>query len=235
MLSVLNFNRNKNELEMLRCQIRNLAAKHSDEKWNIHSALRLSELETILNEQPLLDFACYDVAGQGGLEYLHKIRQVYRDMILMLIAESSMSPMDYIKPDILASELVIRPYNAADIIPKLYNIISTYTNGEDRESSFILDTKEEKLRIPYCRIYYFEAMEKKVYIRLKTEEKGFYGTLDSLEKMLPECFLRCHRSFIVNWNYVERVFRSQQELVLSDGIRIPFSRTYKGKIMKMMQ
>ena len=235
MISMMNYSQSKQELGLLREQIRDLAAYCSEDKWEIYSFSLLQELDSFLKEQPIVNLSCYDITGQGSLDYLHKIREIYHKTSLMLIADLKMSPMDYIKPDILASELILRPYKSEDLKGKLHSLISSYLGKEGEEEEFVLDMKEEKLRIPYRQIYYLEALDKKIYVRMKKEGKGFYGTLDALEENLPEDFVRCHRSFIVNWNYVEKILRSQNLLVLVDGMQVPFSRSYKAKLMERMQ
>ena len=37
----------------------------------------------------------------------------------------------------------------------------------DTEDSFVVDTREEKRFIPYHQIYYFEARDKKLFVRVK--------------------------------------------------------------------
>ena len=97
----------------------------------------------------------------------------------------------------------------------------------DGEEAFVLSGREGKTRIPYRQIYYFEARSKKLYLRLPDREMAFYGTMEELEAKLPEVFLRCHRSFLVNKNHIERILLSQNEIVLSHGISVPLSRSYK--------
>lgn len=235
MISMMNYSGSGPELELIKEKVRDLAARLSEEKWEIHAFSLLQELDKYLTNRPIINLSCYDVTRKGSLDYLHKIREFYKKMHLMLIADLQMSPMEYIKPDILASELILRPYKEEDLHQKLYSLLSSYLAEEAEEEVFVLDTKEEKIRIPYRQIYYLEACDKKIYVRLKKEGKGFYGTLDALEESLPECFVRCHRSFLVNWNYVEKALRSQNLLVLADGIQVPFSRSYKTKIMERMQ
>lgn len=235
MVAVLNYNGSKHDAELVRKQIKDLAAYLSEDKWEIPTFQVLSDLDAYLKEQPLLDLSCYDITKQENLEYLHVVRSVYHEMQLMLIADMRMSPMEYIKPDILASELILRPFKEEDLRQKLRSLMEAYLNKESEQDVFVLDTKEEKKRIPYSQIYYFEAREKKLFVRLKKEGHVFYGTLDALEGMMPKQFVRCHRGFLVNWKKVDKVIRSQGQLILADGIEVPFSRSYKGRIMDLSE
>ena len=60
------------------------------------------------------------------------------------------------------------------------------------------------------------------------EEYGFYLTMDRLAEELPEQFLRCHRSFIVNSRKIRKIMLSQNLIGLEDGFDIPLSRSYKA-------
>ena len=95
------------------------------------------------------------------------------------------------------------------------------------EETLLIETREGKTYIPLSKIYYFEAREKKIYVRLKKQEFTFYDTIEHLEESLPEGFLRCHRSFIVSRSRVQKVMLSKNLIELEDGISLPLSRSYK--------
>jgi two-component system response regulator LytT len=47
---------------------------------------------------------------------------------------------------------------------------------------------------------------------------------DILQRMNPDSFFQCHKSFAINWKYVEKM--SGSSLFMSDGIIIPISRSH---------
>ena len=75
----------------------------------------------------------------------------------------------------------------------------------------------------------------KEFIRTKKEEYGYYDTLDNLESVLPDNFVRCHRGFIVNLSKVSKYVGAETMLYLNDGAMIPVSRSYKGAIREALQ
>lgn len=232
MVSMLAYSNNTKELHILKEQIQDLAAYLSEEKWETSCFSSLGELISFLENQPLINMACYDVTEKESREYLGTVRKKYKDTLLMLIADRSLSPMEYVRPDILASSLILRPFSAADLRDKLKDLIKEYLSGvQDGESedAFILDTREGKTRVPYSQIYYMEARDKKIYLRLLDRELAFYDTIEELEQKLPGSFLRCHRSFLVNQAYIEKIMLSQSEILLSHGISVPLSRSYKPR------
>ena len=230
MVSMLTYTGNVAEIPVIRELSKNLAAHLSEDKWELSYFSSLQELQCFVEKQPLIDMACYDVTVKGSLSCLGQIRNQYRDMLLMLIADNTLSPMEYVRPDILASGLILRPFTREALQEKLKDMMMEHlvkAENPDGEEAFVLSGREGKTRIPYRQIYYFEARSKKLYLRLPDREMAFYGTMKKLEAKLPEVFLRCHRSFLVNKNHIERILLSQNEIVLSHGISVPLSRSYK--------
>ena len=108
--------------------------------------------------------------------------------------------------------------------------ISSYMERKNEEhsgKSYVIESKEGRTILPYHDIYYLEAREKKIFLRTLNEEYGFYSTMEQLEKELPDTFLRCHRSYIVNMDKVEKIMLSHNQILLVHGFNIPLSRSYK--------
>ncbi|MCM1540548.1 MAG: LytTR family transcriptional regulator DNA-binding domain-containing protein [Blautia sp.] len=227
---MLVYDSSKAELQEVKRQIYDLAACLTDEKWDVACFSDLRETEAFCAGNPLLHLACYDVTEAGSLDCLSRIRSGQADMLLMLVADGKMSPMEYVRPDIFASSLIIRPFGSGLLRDKLRDLILKYLERLEQDDSaecFMLDTKEGVTSIPYRRIYYMEARDKRIYLRLCDREYAFYGTMDELERRLPDSFLRCHRSFLINRQYVEKILLTQGEIHLSHGITVPLSRSYK--------
>lgn len=109
-------------------------------------------------------------------------------------------------------------------------IRDAFGDRRDQGASLLLESREEKISIPLERIYYIEAMEKKVYVCTGAEEYGYYSTLDKLENDLPDNFVRCHRSFIVNTDKIKKVALSKNTIYLAEEYEVPLSRSYKAKL-----
>ncbi len=226
------------ELQEIGRQARELAAYLTEEKWDFSCFSDLKEVEAFCAGNPLLHLACYDVAKSGSLDCLSRARRRLESMLLMLIADAGMSPMEYVRPDILAASLLIRPFEKGMLRDKLRDLILKYLEKLEQGNSaefFVLETREGATSIPYRQIYYVEARDKRIYLRLRDKEYAFYDTMDELERRLPDSFLRCHRSFLVNRLYVEQVLLSQGELRLSHGIIVPLSRSYKPRFKHFCQ
>lgn len=68
-----------------------------------------------------------------------------------------------------------------------------------------------------------EVMDRKLYIRLSNGGTvDIYGRLDELEERLDSRFFKCHRSFLINFEHLQKF--SGGSAVMSGGTEVPVSR-----------
>ena len=84
-------------------------------------------------------------------------------------------------------------------------------------------------QIPYKDIIYFEGRGRKACIHTKDGEYEFYSKIsDIYEELDQKIFLRVHNSYIVNMDYIRSI--EKMEVVLSDDITVPISRSYRAEV-----
>lgn len=230
MVSMMVYDPHTEELELMKTLIRKAAAVLTEEKWQMDFFARREQVAQFLKDRPLLDMLCYDVSPKGSIEDLERIREIYQNTLLLLIADATMSPMEYIRPTILASSLLLRPVSPGQAQDQITDLVERFVNqtSDGKEESLVIEAREGKTYVPLSQIYYFEAREKRIYVRLKKKELAFYETMENLEQRLPEQFVRCHRSFIVSKKRIRKVMLSKNLIELEQGMEIPLSRSYKS-------
>ena len=85
---------------------------------------------------------------------------------------------------------------------------------------------KDKTKVYINDLLYIKAEDH--YIRVYTSDRKNHlvrGKLSDLEIQLPPNFVRIHRSYITNRNFVRQIQR--QFLVLMDGTEIPISRRFQ--------
>ena len=230
MISLLIYDRDRKELDTLYALSRDLAALLSEDYWKINQADSSEALQGLLADSPLMDMLMYDVTPGDAISGLMGIRRNYKEMQLMVIADLTTSPMEYMKPGILASSLLLRPWTkeqAREVLQEFFQAYIERHQETDDKKAYVIESKEGNLHIPYEQIYFFEAREKKIFVCTGKEEYGFYHTIDKLEEELPEQFVRCHRGFIVNRYKIRKVVLSKNVVCLTDNLDVPLSRSYK--------
>lgn len=233
MITFLSLAEKAQDNALLKEQIKRQAAKYTDEVWRYALFEHLSELHAFLQDEPVLDMISWDVTLRGALEHLPHLRQKYKHSFLLVIADAGMSPMAYLRPGIMPNSLLLKPIQRKElelVAQEMMEAFSEKFAEKKDDAAFVIDSREGTQYIPYHQIYYIEAREKKIYIRTKQEEYGFYETIESMEKQLPHTFRRCHRSYIVNMEKVLSVKSSQNLILLQGELELPLSRSYKKSI-----
>lgn len=233
MITFLSVASKKEENNLMRESVREQAALRTDEMWKFHMFEQISRTEEFLKDIPVLDIISWDVTMNHSVGSLEKVRQDYKQAYLMVVADGSISPMMYLRPGIMPSSLLLKPVSRENLVMVVNEMMDAFTekfDSKDVQESFVIESREGKQYIPLSQIYYIEAREKKIFIRTKQEEYGFYDTIENMEKKLPENFLRCHRSYIVNMCKVTAVKLSQSLIEIQNELQVPLSRSYKKTV-----
>lgn len=233
MITFMGLSADRTEFDTLKVAVRKRAAIYTEEKWDYLGFYTVTEAEKFLEREPVLELISWDITMKGAQEALEHLRKVHREAFLLIIADTAITPTAYLKPRIAPGALLLKPVEHTNTEEVMEDIFEVFVKRfeEGMADTFLVETREGKQYIPIGQIDYFEAKEKKIFIRTKSSEYGFYGTLDTLEEKLPEGFLRCHRSYIVNMRRVKALLSTQNLLQMADNVTVPFSRSYK-KILK---
>lgn len=236
MIAILLLDTKTEEAETLKEEIRYLTARHGDEQLSFLTVPNTRKLAQTLKETDFLHVAIVDVTVSDGIQAAKLVRSRYPDVQILVIADMTVSPLAYLTPSIRPGSLLLRPCSGEQrhqIMEDFFYLAVRPLISED-DAVFWAKTKDGTQKIPFGSILYFEAREKKVFVRTRRIEYGIGGTIEALMDKLPDCFLRCHRSYIINRNYLERVRLSEGYAYLTDSIMIPISRSYKAQMKEEM-
>lgn len=232
MIFVLFLSPEKNEIEKIRADIRYLAAMHTDEEMEFHLFRTEKEFREGMKNVSFLHMAVVDVTLPGGPEAARELRRRYPEVQILVLSDISVSPVLYLTPDIRPSSLLLRPYDDDMRYKTLkdFFFLSIKPLLTSTDQYFWIKTRDGTQRIPYEAILYFEAREKRVFVRTRTVEYGTGGTIEKTAENLPQNFIRCHRSFIINRDYIDRIRLSEGTVYMAGSIMVPISRSYKADL-----
>lgn len=238
MVNFVGYVSNKHDAGLIEAKTEFAGALHEDE-----DALRCfiaKDINTFcsrIKSETTVDICCYDTNPLSELHHVKNTRSAFPQMLLVLVADESTSPTEYIKPGILPGALLIRPLHEETVFKTMHEVVA-YVHNTRRMSSgvkFVVETRQEKIFVDYSDILYFEALDKKIFLNTKNRSYSFYKSLDSLSEELPSQFVRCHRSYIVNVNHITGFDYSQGILSISNGMTIPVARSYKSVVKECIQ
>ena len=134
--------------------------------------------------------------------------------------------------------VLVKPFSKEKLEKLLARIDRDYRELYEEESGacLIVDSGNSTYRIPYSRILYIEALDKKLTIWTKQQSISVRMTLNTLETSLPpELFFRCHRSYIVNMKAIDYVDFTAMEVILTSGDSMPLARTARDGMREMLE
>lgn len=226
-----------NEIAYIFHCARDYAAKMTDEKWNIYTCAKLEEIKLLLDKNLMLDMVCMDITHERAVEIAKEIRHSNQKAYMVLIADQSVSPMLYMRPSIKAEGLMMKPLSKRQVEQVLAESFSTFLerfNDNNSQNVFVLESRQGRRLIEYNRILYFESRDKKLSLITDSEELVFYDTLENLVTVLPENFIRCHRSFLVNTIMIKEISFTDNIIFLKNDCVVPMSRSYR-KMLKELE
>lgn len=101
--------------------------------------------------------------------------------------------------------------------------------AEQNKQALTIKIKKKTFRIPFREIRYLESNSRNVWIYTRQSTDVFPVNLNALEKQLPGNFVRCHKSFIVNMDYIESIANNQINLYSGPTIPVAKSRYHDTK------
>ena len=155
--------------------------------------------------------------GISGVETARRLRAAGCGTSIVFATTSTDHGVDSF--EVRASDYLVKPFRQEEVdraldwclehMPEPLRSLSVYAEGEIQE-------------FPLASVLYIEVLGHQSHIHTLRQTVVVRKSLDDLERAVdsPD-FFRCHRSFLVNLNHVERIESS--DFLMSDGARIPIS------------
>lgn len=115
------------------------------------------------------------------------------------------------------------------ILPKALDRVKE--NLLQRDKLRIELKNKKSYRYIYCKdVIFIEQQQRKLCFHTPLEVYEEYGRLDEFMEQIPEgAFVRCHKSYAVNIDYVLEYHRT--EATMSDGSTVPISRAHLNDLL----
>lgn len=101
-------------------------------------------------------------------------------------------------------------------------------NAKNTKEKLVFRQNGTILTVSVPDICYLES--KGHHVMIHTDRKTFeiYGRLERIKEKLPMCFLQCHKSYVVNMDYI--IFIDKQEIMLKGNHCVNISRTKYNEV-----
>ncbi len=166
-----------------------------------------------------LIFLDIELKSTTGIEVGTNIRNKLDDYISKIVFISSKSGYERQLFDVQPFNFMDKPIDK----DKLVKCIHLALKLLDKEKKiFKYKVGHEFKQIAIQDILYFESKLRKVKITTLNGTDEFYGTLENIKTQLPNSFVTTHVSYVVNYNYIEKI--SAETILMINGVTIPISK-----------
>ena len=204
--------------------ISNRISKYIRDKFS-HNVITVTNREAALEtiRSISIDLLIIDIVlkNDNGILLAESIQQIQPDIKIIFITGYGSVYYDDIYDHITPQGFLEKPIQ--------YNILNFFIKQIESEYK----KKNTKLKISYNFKEYFIPTDKILYIQsakriceIIAVNKTYrcYKKLSDFSEELPDCFIRCHQSYIVNINYVKS--HEIRQFTLINGMIVPISNTY---------
>ncbi|MDR2590570.1 MAG: LytTR family DNA-binding domain-containing protein [Oscillospiraceae bacterium] len=146
-------------------------------------------------------FLDIEMNGISGLETGHKIRMIDKNVIIIYLTGYERYVFESFK--IEPFDYIVKPIDSDKINAVLSRAIEKYN-----EQYFIIEFKwkERLYALRTFEIVHIESELRHIIFNTENNRYKCIGQLDEYEKLLSSYgFLRCHKSFLINMNYIKSI------------------------------
>ena len=127
--------------------------------------------------------------------------------------------------EVYAAGYLLKPYTKEDLTETLDWCLE---NISPMAQALEITFERERVQLILSDIQYIEVYGREAVIHTKSRVYSTNRSLTELERELPGDFLRCHRSYIVNMNFVSNM--SASDFLLQDGMKVPIGAALRTKV-----
>ena len=192
--------------------------------------------EELLRYDKPIDLLFLDVQMKetDGMTVARKLRK--RGFRGFLIFVTVLKEMVFQSFEVQAFDYLVKPIEQRQFDKTMERLLESMQNAG--EANLLVRRGYESHIIALDDIVYCEIIDRKVYLHLiSSKVVDYYERIENLESRLDDRFFRCHRSFLINLQYLKSY--QDQTAYMEYGTRIPVSRLrskeFSGVILRYMQ
>ena len=190
--------------------------------------------EELLRYDKPIDLLFLDIQMKetDGMTVARKLRGFRGYLIFVTVLQE----MVFQSFEVQAFDYLVKPIEQRQFDKTMERLLESMQNAG--EANLLVRRGYESHIIALDDIVYCEIIDRKVYLHLISSKIiDYYERIENLESRLDDRFFRCHRSFLINLQYLKSY--QDQTAYMEDGTRIPVSRLrskeFSGVILRYMQ
>lgn len=186
----------------------------TDKQDVIYEAIKRNEIDVLI-----LDII-FKNSEKNGIDFANDLRKINKDFYLVfLTAHIRYMHLSFVSKTF---DFLVKPINK--------NLIESFVDRLIDELS-IKNSKylhlNKSLVVKINSIIYIEKIKNKSYVYTSSGTYSSTITLDKILDVLPDTFVKCHRSYIANKNFITTIDSKKNNIIFENGLRCPINSHFK--------
>jgi len=199
-------------------------------------------IKSIEQEKPCVGIFDINLSGKkNGIDLAKKVQEKYKFPFVFLTSNSGRLTLDEAKLT-EPSAFLVKPFNNHELYAALELALYNHSQKKEKEklkinyiieNALFVKSTNGYLRVNYDDILYLKSDD--VYIDIVDVNDKTHvvrGTISDYVERLGTDFLRIHRGYIVNLQYLEKIDILNATIA---GRKIPIGNKYKDNLMRRIQ
>lgn len=222
---------NLNILSKLNTMLENIFVKNSFEAKVAFTSDNIDDTLTYIDSNKV-DVLMLDInlkAGKSGLELAEAVRKKNKDVYLIFTTghlEYAMVAYKFKTFDYLAKPITYD--RLEDTVERLFEDI----NGLPKK---YIKIDNKNTIIDESQVHFIKRDGMKLIFHTSSRDYDTYSSFAKLEDKLPENFVRCHKSFVVNLDNVKNMDPVTSTVYLNDDSSCSIGPKYKQELMEVIK
>lgn len=176
-------------------------------------------------------FMDIEMPYMSGMDAAAEFRKRNRNAVLIFATRATKYAVRGYSVD--AAGYLVKPIREKDFA-QVFEKAVRLCREQMRRQTVMLRTKEGVVKMCAEQIHSIEAASHMLNIDAGDRVYRIWGKMDQILEQLPEEFVCCHRSYIVNLKYVDSVTRDGLYLVGAPKALIPVSRSKRQEFLEKL-
>lgn len=180
----------------------------------------------------ILDIQLEDYAGDKLAEQLRKLERYKLTPVVFMSAAVAREFEAYRK--IHCYSFIHKPVNWSELLEVLETLINYGIYKFEESLTLKLQNNSNLYKIRQLDIVYIERCNRKIIVKTIEEALSFSSySLEEIMEQLSEAHIRCHRSYIVNQNFIQKIDIKNNIIYLHHlDTSVSIGRKFKDQVCK---
>ncbi|MHA4740482.1 LytR/AlgR family response regulator transcription factor [Dyadobacter sp. MSC1_007] len=201
-------------------------------------------VEMIENDKP--DLVLLDIRLSGrkdGFDVAEKLNESHRIPFIFLTANSDVETIDRAKK-VKPHAYIVKPFTKEELYAAIeiaFNNFIGKNAGEKTEKAALQHTRDFMFvkdgyafrKIFFAELLYLESEANYVLLHLTSQKKVMIRSTinDFMEQLGPDRFIRIHRRFSINSQFIEDIFPNELSV---RGVKLPIGKSYRDGLLNTL-